>query len=178
MRQSVKISALVLIVILLAAGCDNRDFVVEKQQLILFQFDYHNDTQHTGYILDSEGNVFTYNNPENWNFPDKDYEISQEQVAENEGKCVFSGRKIPGDELTKYTKYIDFMALSKVTAPRNTNADEGITQYICYQFSESTQTYKGCLIKTEGNVTRENLNFHSKRVSSWMKDISNGISFE
>ncbi|OFY64633.1 MAG: hypothetical protein A2V64_13280 [Bacteroidetes bacterium RBG_13_43_22] len=152
--------------------------MTDRQQMILFQYDFRNAAQHYGFIVDSEGNVFTYNNPGSWNFPDSDFEISQEEVAENTGKCVFSGIRIPDDELLKYTKVIDFIALSKVTAPRITDADKGTAQYICYQFEESSQKYKGHLIKTEGDVTRENLNFHSKRVYTWMKETGNGLSFD
>ncbi len=178
MRQSIKNIALICFVILLITGCKKGDFVAERQEMILFQYDYASETQHYGFILDSEGNVFTYYNPEDWNFPDKDLRISQNQVSENTGNCVFSGKKIPVDELMKYAKTIEFIALSKITAPRNTGNDEGITQYICYQFSESSQKYKGHIIKMEGDVTRENLNFHSKRVSSWLREIGKGISFE
>ncbi len=178
MRQSVKNIALVFIALLLFAGCKKGDLAVERQQMILFQYDHKSDTQHYGFILDSEGNIFTYNNPVNWNFPDEDFKISQEQATENTGKCVFSGKKIPGDELMKYAKTIEYIALSKVTAPRAAGDDEGTTQYICYQFSENSQKYKGHIIRMEGDVTRENLNFHSKRVSSWMRKIVNDISFE
>jgi hypothetical protein len=178
MRQSVYYIALFVIALMLAAGCKKRDLVAEKQQMILFQYDFRNDTQHYGFIVDSEGNVFTYTNPGNWNYPDNDFEISQEKVAENVGKCVFSGIRIPDDELLKYMKVIDFIALSKVTAPRKTDAGKGTAQYICYQFEVSSQKYRGNLIRTEGDVTRENLNFHSKRVTSWMKEIGNGLSFE
>jgi hypothetical protein len=178
MKQSIKNILLSVIAILLISGCKKNDIQDDTHQGILFQYDYTGETQHYGFIVDNKGNIYTYNNPENWNFPDKDFEISLNQAEEISDKCVFSGRKIQPDELMKYAKCIEFIAMSKVTAPRNTGSDEGITQYICYRFSESTQTYSGHLIKTEGDVTRENLNFHSKKVSLWMKEIGEMISFE
>jgi hypothetical protein len=178
MKQSIKYTVLFAAAILISAGCKKHDLASDRQQMIVFQYDLRSSSQHRGFIIDSEGNVYTYNNPADWNYPDHDFEISQKGVAENTGKCIFSGVKIPVSELVKYTKAIDFIALSKVTAPKQTGTDAGTVDYICYQYSVESQKYKGYLIKSEGDITRENLNFYSKRVSSWMKDIGNGLSFE
>jgi hypothetical protein len=142
---------------------------------IIFQYDYINYAwgyQHNGFIIDNEGNILTYNNPEEWNFRDKDMILTEEQVAENISKCQLSGKKIPLEDLQKFTAYIKNIASSKVTASKNVAADSGIAEYLCYLYTGSTNTYKGYLIKTEGDFTRENLNFYSKKVVLWMKDIN------
>jgi hypothetical protein len=177
MKLSTKYTVLFLTVLLLFTGCMKRDLVIDRQQMILFQYDFRSPSQHHGFMIDSEGNVFTYNNPSNWNFPDNDLEISREQVADNTGNCIYSGVKIPENELLKHTKVIDYIASSKVTAPAKKDADEGTAQYLCYQFDKNSQKYTGHLIRSEGKVARENLNFHSKRVALWMKEIGNGLSF-
>ena len=91
------------ILLLLLVYCSH-DRMQEKymllvnRQAILFEFEYINyawSYQHNGFIIDNEGNVLTYNNPENWNFPDSDLRISEKQVAENIRKCTHSGIKIP-----------------------------------------------------------------------------------
>ena len=49
----------------------------------MFQLEYVNYAwgyQHNGFIIDNEGNVLTYSNPENWNFPDKDFSLTESQV--------------------------------------------------------------------------------------------------
>ena len=177
MKFSPKYLILFVTVLLMFTGCNKRELVTDRQQQILFQYDFRSGAEHSGFMIDSEGNVFTYNNPSKWNFPDNDLEISQEQIAENAGSCVFSGIKIPEEELTKHAKVIDYIALSKVTAPAKKEADEGTGQYLCYQFDENSQKYKGHLIRSEGKVSRENLNFHSKRVTIWMKEIGSRLSF-
>lgn len=85
------------------------------------------------------------------------------------------GKKIPAEELQKYTNFINNIASSQVTAEKNVAADAGSAEYICYQYSESTNTYKGSVIKKEGDFTCENLNFHSKKVTAWMKEINSRI---
>jgi hypothetical protein len=163
--------------VLFITGC-KKNFVISDKQAVLFQLEYVNYAwgyQHNGYIIDSDGNVLTFNNPENWNFPGNDLTLSEIQIAENVGKCIQTGRKIPPEELHKYTNYINNIASSKVTALKNVAADAGSTEYICYQYSQSTGTYKGNLIKMEGDFTCENLNFYSKKVAAWMRDINNSI---
>lgn len=178
MKQSVRNILLVFSGLILISGCKKHDYTAVSQEVILFQYDYSSSSEHSGFLIDSEGNVYTYSNPSEWNHPDSDMEISREQAEENTGSSVFSGIKIPGEELLKYAKAIDFIASSRVTAPRKNSAGEGSTRFICYQFDESAQKYKGYLIKSEGEVSRENLNFHSKRVSQWMKDIGSSVKPE
>lgn len=159
--------------VLLIPGCKKNNIISEKQA-ILFQAEYINYAwgyQHNGIIIDNEGNVLTYSNPENWNFADRDFNIDETLVNENIRNCEISSIRIPSDELQKYAGYIKNISASKVTALKNVAADAGSLQYICYQFSEKSGNYKGSLIKMEGDFTCENLNFFSKRVSAWLKDI-------
>lgn len=145
----------------------------------MFQLDYINYSwgyQHTGFIIDYEGNVLTYNNPQVWNSADNDYSISKSQVEENIRNCIFSGIRVPEEELHKYTNYIKNIASSKVTAIKNVAADAGSLEFICYQLSESTGIYKGYLIKMEGDFTCENLNFYSKKTVVWLREINNSLN--
>lgn len=163
---------LILLVFLLTAGC-KKNYIISEKQDILFQYEYVNYAwgyQHSGFIIDNTGNILTYNNPEIWNFPQKDFTLTENQVAENIASCKQTSEKIPADELQKYKNFINNIASSQVTAEKNVAADAGSSEYICFQYSENTNTYKGSIIKKEGDFTCENLNFHSKKVVAWMKD--------
>ncbi len=158
-------------------GC-KKNYIINDEQALYFQFDYVNHAwgyQHSGFIIDNEGSVLTYNNPENWNFPDKDLILSEKDVEENLSKCTPGPVAVTNDELKKYTGYIRHIASSKVTALKNIGADAGTAQFICWQYSPHIGEYKGYLIKMEGDYTCENLNFYSKRVVSWMKDIHGNL---
>jgi len=168
---------LFLLTVLFLTGC-KKNYVISNKQLILFQIEYINYAwgyQHNGFIIDSEGNILTYKNPLKWNFPDKDFTISETQVKDNISNCINYGKKIPKEELQKYTNYIKNIASSKVTALKNVSADAGSLKYICYRFSESSGNYKGYVIKMEGDFTCENLNFFSKKVVTWLKSINDTI---
>jgi hypothetical protein len=164
---------LILITVLLISGC-KKNIVINGKQAILFQVDYVNYAwgyQHTGFIIDNTGNILTYKNPENWNFPDKDLNLSESQVLSNLTSCTRTGKKISPGELKKNAGYIKNISSSKVTAMKNVAADAGSIEYLCFQFSEKSGTYKGTLIKMEGDFTCENLNFFSKKVAAWLKNI-------
>ena len=176
MKQLLKIF-IIISSVLLFAGC-KKNYVISERQRILFQYEYVNDTgenQHYGFIIDNGGNVLSYNNPLEWNFPDNDLNITDNQVDENIARCINSGKRIPVEELLKFSNAIENIASSKVTAIKNNGTDAGKTVFICYQFSESTGTYKGSLIKMEGDNNCENLNYYSKKVTSWMREIGDSI---
>lgn len=177
--RSINLKILLLtFVVLHLTGC-KKNFVISEKQKLLFQFDYVNYAwgyQHTGFFIDNEGNVLTYENPENWNFLDDNNQISDMQVSENILKCKHSDKKIPADELLKFTGYINNIASTKISAMKNVAADAGSYEYFCYQYSEENESYKGYLIKMEGDFTCENLNFYAKKVVAWMKDINTNLS--
>jgi len=167
----------ILIAILVIWACKKSTAISDKQA-ILFQVDYINYAwgyQHTGFLIDNSGNILTYKNPQDWNFPDKDLNISESQVKANIESCQRTGNRVSAAELKKYTAYIKNISSSKITAMKNVAADAGNIEYICYQFSGNTGTYKGTLIKMEGDFTCENLNFFSKKVAAWLKSIQETI---
>ena len=127
MKSSTLKIILLSVFILFLTGC-KKNYIINDKQKILFQYDYVNYAwgyQHKGFIIDNEGNVLTYENPENWNFQDNNHSISEIQVSENITKCRHSGKKIPVEELQKYTNYIKNIASSKITALKNVAADAG-----------------------------------------------------
>jgi hypothetical protein len=163
---------------MLMTGC-KKNYVVNEKQHILFQYDYVNYAWgyvHEGFFIDDEGNVMVYRNPDNWNFHGHDYNLTEQQLAENIARCSKSDIKIGKKELLKFSSYINNISSSKVTAPRYESADTGTSAFVCYRFSEEKNEYIGSLIKMEGDVTCENLNFYSKKVSLWLKDINNSLS--
>jgi hypothetical protein len=172
-----KFSSFVIVAIAMI-GCQ-KDHIISGSQEILFQQEYTNYAwgfQHYGFIIESNGNVLAFRNPVKWNFPDKDSKLTKEQVKENISSCTLSGKIIPKTELQKYINYIDNLASSKISLQKNVGADMGSLVYYCYQFSETSSTYKATKIKMEGDFECENLNFYSKKVVDWMNGISTGIT--
>ena len=78
LRSKMKFSAgkiLFIIVLVVFPSIMPRESIsISDKQQILFEYEFVNyalDYQHYGYIIDNEGNVLTYMDPEKWNFPDR-----------------------------------------------------------------------------------------------------------
>jgi hypothetical protein len=154
-------------------------YVVSKSQDILFQFELIKTTGirvHQGFFVDSGGHILSFNLPEKWNFPKDDQTISQKELLENVSFCKPTGKTITAEELQKHINAIDNMAASKVSAPKANNSESGTSSFYCYQFSESSLIYKRTIIKTEGDLKCENLNFYSKKIVIWMNEIRKSVS--
>jgi hypothetical protein len=152
---------------------------LSDDQKILFQYSYVNyalGINNQGFIVDNEGNILLYNQPGKWNFPDKNLNLTQAQVAENLSYCTSSGRKVTDAELQKYAGYINNLAASKVTAKKTVAADMGTFNYQCYSYSSGSSLYKAVTIKTLGDFECENLNFYTKKVVEWMNEMMQGLS--
>jgi hypothetical protein len=168
----------VVALLLLFSGC-RKGFITANQE-IWFQVEYVNYAwgyQHDGFLIDMSGNVLVYDNPGSWNFPDENMNLTEQEMEENLKLCSPSGLKIPEAELARYSSYIPNIAASKLTSPKQTAADAGSISFICYQIN-GDNIYKGNLVRQEGDWTRENLNFYSKRVVAWLKEIQAGLPTE
>jgi hypothetical protein len=168
----------IIIAIITITGCKKKPVINSKQE-VYFQYEYINYAyghKHTGFLIDNEGKVLTYNNPQKWNFPDKNLNLTETQIHENIGNCIVSGKTIETAELEKYANFIRNISLSKISAMKNATADAGTTDYICYVYSPDSNNYKGYIIKKEGDFSCENLNFYSKKVSVWLKNINDSLA--
>ena len=164
---------LLLLLIILFSGCQ-KDNAVNEDQKILFQYSYTNWAwvpNNQGLLITGDGSVLLYDNPEKWNFPDSQNELTQAQVEENLSYCTPTRLKIPQGELQKYAKFINNFASSKVSAPVSRGADMGAFSYLCFQFSKSSNNYKTVTIRVRGDWEYENLNYFSKKTVDWLDII-------
>jgi hypothetical protein len=174
--RSKKILIIIFLFLLLSA-CQ-KDYVVSEDQKIFFQTSYVNfawGTVNRGYLIDNNGNILSYSNPVNWNYPDEAMELSAADINENLSKCVPTGKKISSGELQKYINYIDNLASGKMSASVNRGADMGSASKYCFQYSPATSTYKCITIKIEGDWESKNLNYFSDKVSNWLFDVTRGL---
>lgn len=170
---------LVFAILMLAlAGC-RKTLNINHEQKIFFQMDHTDfspEYQHYGLMVDSKGNILTYNNPPEWNFPLNDMVLTEEQVEQNISMCNVSG-KIDIADVARFASYIGKISSSKVTALKDTGSDTGSTHYICYEYGEDLK-YHGSIMKMEGDLSCENLNFYTKKVVLWMKDLEKNLKVE
>jgi hypothetical protein len=157
----------------ISGGCQ-KTFVMSKSQAVLYQLEYQNISDFNslrGFFVDVNGKILVYNSPEKWNFPGEDETISKSNLLENLSYTKVVQDSIPPEELLRFTKYIDNIAASRVTLPKIRQSDSVSISIYCYQYSENSEEYKRTIIKSEGRINCENLNYFSKKVLTWMAEI-------
>jgi len=168
---------LLLVIPILFSACQ-KDYIINEEQKILFQYSYTNwawGYYNQGLLIKGDGSVLVYDNPEKWNFPDSGNILPQAKVEENLSYCTPSNIKIPPSELQKYANYIDNFASSKISAPISRGADMGAFSYLCFRFSKDSLNYKVVTIKVTGDWEYENLNYFSKKTVDWIDGIKSEL---
>jgi hypothetical protein len=170
--QNIKIGVL-FILLAISGGCQ-KTYLMSKSQAVLYQLEYQNISDFSslhGFFVDVNGKILVYNSPEKWNFPGEDETITKSNLLENLRYTKVVQDTIPEEELLRFTKYIDNIAASRVTLPKIHPSDSITVSIYCYQYSENSEEYKRTIIKSEGRINCENLNFFSKKVLTWMAEI-------
>ena len=159
-------------------SCDQREVPVPAEQEILFEVYYINyawGKQHNGFLIDKNGNIKTYKNPEDWNFPSADKEISADQIAKNLTKTTLASTKISQEELNDYASRIYTIDQTKLSKPENVGADMGESIFATYNYDAEKQTYKQVLISKSGDWKTENKDKSAQEIKNWLSDIRKKI---
>jgi len=147
-------------------------------QHILFEKHHTNYAlgyQNNGYLIDSMGNVRTFNLSKDtikWNETDKDGYISVAKMNENLAHCKTISGFIQQDTLNYYSNKIWDASYGKITEPVNLIADAGITTYSAFVFEKKSNRYQKIIIKTCGDWMIDNSAPESESIYQWMQKIN------
>ena len=196
MKKSVTtiISALICGAVLwLASSCQKDNILVPPDsQTILFECAYVNYAwgySHHGFFIDHQGRVLVYSqfelhgHPEHvdWNFPDNQGNISEQDLMENMQKATISDIVIDSGTLKKYAKKIYSVTDDNYRTQSVKGADMGTWCYACYRYDENTGTYKVIsLLQKMENVdwVSKNNNKYAKQISGWLESIHEDVTMQ
>ena len=143
-------------------------------QKILFEQHYMNYAwgyQNKGYLIDSLGNVRTFDISKDtvkWNEADKERSISAAKLAQNIALCTSIVYQINHDTLSFYSGKIEAASKGKVSEPLNQMADAGSNVFSAFMYDEKTNSYKKIMLKTWGDWTINNDSPEAESIYSWM----------
>jgi hypothetical protein len=167
-----KPTVIYLTFLILLAGCNKDDDTIPAVgQVILFQKEYINYAwgyQQNGWVIDSSGNVRSYQLPEIWHFADSLGMISSQDMNDNiqqAGSILF---KIDKDTLLHYFAKLEDAANGKLSEPRQEMFDAGITQFSGYLYQPNSKKYKQVIIRQIGDVYIENKSSEANDIYNWM----------
>jgi hypothetical protein len=160
------------LIVLLLFGCNK-----EKYDSIphgYYTVEYMNFAwgfQHTGWIIDSEGNVMSFDLPSNWNREDSLGYISEADLIDNLSQCNEKIDKVTSRRLYLNNKLIDGAANGTFSERENTSNDAGGMEFSCYQFDQELNLYKKVTLNVEGDWSYHNESEEAEKITKWMKKI-------
>ncbi len=169
------IRALVILVFGLSiVGCE-KEYLPSNVKHSFFQCSFINYAwiyTNSGWVIDQDGNLRFYENPQHWNFPDNEGYITEEKLLENLNSCNNSNISVVSPEnLAKYNSMVSGASKGSMSKPESRGADMGAISYCCYWFDELKGKYKYVLLSQTGDVYTYNTSKSSKRLDQWLKSI-------
>jgi len=147
-------------------------------QRIFFQYEYVNFAwgyQHVGWLIDANGNIYCYNNPENWHYDDSTGYISSRDmncnISETDSICF----KIDSNELDDKIGLIIDASKGDISEPVHEMYDAGSVVYCGYIYNTYDQKYKKILFKQLGDIRIENSSKASVDLYEWLDSINHLI---
>lgn len=163
----------ILISIILLTACEKN--AAKMNSKILFQVEYANNAwsiQHDGFMIDSSGNVYSFNTPDPWTYCEINKTISEADMNTNllstDSICYTIGRS----ELLEMLELLNEAKEGNLTEPANVMADMGCTEYSGFLFDESSKTYTKILLKQSGDWQILNKNSSAEKLYQRLFDIS------
>jgi hypothetical protein len=168
-NQQMKSILIVAISTLLLSSCEK---IHDYDNNTIFLVEYSNRAwviQHSGTLIDSTGNVMTFNLPTTWNNPDEIGFISLEDMRENLTQMEEILCTVSRNDFAKYSSKLMKAKNGTLSDPKNEMADAGTVQYSGFLFDPDNNRYKKILIKQTGDWAIDNSSKEAKALYEWLK---------
>lgn len=162
------------IIFLILLGCNKEEF--DSIPHGYYTQEYKNcawGIQHSGWIIDSDGKVMSFDKPNMWNDVDLQGYISKDQIIENIANCDKKINRISKKRLLEKNKLIKDAALGTFSDTLIAACDKGkMDYYYCYLYDNTLGMYKKIRLSTEGDDEYHNESSAAKTIDAWMKDLN------
>jgi len=158
------------------AGCDtNIDQYDYSKQRVLFQVDTVNYAwgfQYRGWMVDSCGNVYCFDKPENWTFCDDKGFITDSAMTINLNSTDGICGHIDLAELHSMAALIGAASKGKISKPINECEDAGVTSYQAYVYDAVSLKYQRVILRQVGDWSSENESAPGKVLADWLDGLT------
>ena len=167
-------SLLLVIAVLFAASCTkNHEDVLLQNETIYFQYEYVNyawSYQHHGFIIDQQGNIYDYDQPENWTWTEHN-QISATDFESNLSQAEVRLSQLSGSDLTRMKVMALQAKQGELTEHKTVMADAGAEIYAIYMAQEGEQTLTKYLLQQRGDLYQKNKSSASDEITEWLIGI-------
>jgi len=159
----------------------------EKDETSAIQQKYLFDIQHVnmawgyylfGIYIDDEGNVYSYQGPENWQTEIDAVEQQQSYTAE-ELEEKYQSAELVGtinfEDLLKHYKLIQTLDKDQLSKLGDSGCrDVGVYSFLAYEYDPAKDIYTPIIIHSAGVVWQQNLSESGVELYSWLQSLSEG----
>lgn len=177
MKRSMLFSIILVVTVSLSGclkkncGCDPDK---KRQPPVLFQYEYVNYAwgyRHHGFLIDVDGNVNGFRQPEKWIFPDSSGLMSESELEYNLAQCDTVCGKADTDDLEhKYNKIAE-IRLGKIVNHGLVMADAGTGVLSAWYWNDGAGKFEQVFLVSNGDVFKENIHHDVQPVVDWLKKI-------
>lgn len=178
--KTIKLLSLLGIIAYSLASCgkDNVQNIQIVKQRIYFQYEYINYAwgfQHTGWMIDSSGNVYCFNKPANWYYTDSLGLITSTRMDSNLIETNSVCYKIDKDVLKEKIGLLYVAAKGKISEPSRAGYDGGNLDYLGFTYSKEDKIYKRVVLKQTGDVLIKNSSPAATQLAEWLDSLNYSI---
>lgn len=176
MMKSYLLPTMILLLLGLT-GCDKdgiEDYEAPEDQPVLFEYRYVNLAWgyfENGWLIDSKGNINSYNLPVEFNIPDSNGYISREDLLHNLNQTDSITFTFGTKDLDYYTGLISGAAKGKVGEAESIAADAGSSVLSCYLYDADKDMYQYIFLASSGDWQQFNQSGEAKILINWMKGL-------
>lgn len=159
---------------LFAASCVEEEIGRKPNEMtIYFQFEYVNHAwgyQHRGFIIDQAGNIYDYEQPENWVWPE-DEKINRQNFESNLAQAEVRLSQLDENEIGA----MEILALQarqgELSERKYVMADAGAEIYAIYMAEKDSPTLTRHLLQQRGDLYQKNTSASSDQLTEKLIDI-------
>ncbi len=139
-----------------------------------YHFSYENHawgSVHSGWMIDENGWIRAYKNPEKWNYPDSSGYISRYHLEENLSFCDSVVGRVSLREMSYYNVFVYSASRGLLSKPEQHGADMGEQTYSCYWYDRSKDRYRHVMLNEYGDWVRYNTDDSAMKIYSWLREL-------
>lgn len=171
---------LLLFPFLLAASCtEEEEPDTPDEYTIYFQFDHVNHAwvyQHQGFIIDQQGTLYDYAQPENWIWPEND-QIKAEDFESNLLQATARDTLLNENTIRKMEQLALRARQGRLRDGKSVMADAGAEIYAIYLAPKDSPVLTRYLLQQRGDWYQKNTSPASDILTEWLIEVRGEAGF-
>lgn len=177
MKRSIVFSIL-LITALGFSGCMKRDCGCDTDPKltilppVVFQYEYYNYAwgfRHSGFLIDKDGQIKGFSQPEKWITPDSSGFIGKDDLKFNLAQCDTICGKADMDELELYYSKIKDIRNGEIVDNGLIMADAGTGVFSAWYWNEKAGKYENVFLISNGDISKVNIHPEVRELVAWLR---------